>query len=91
MPMPPLTSPQSLLHAGLLLGQLSIALIIFFFIKFFTFGEPPSADDRSLRLNSLRRARTLAHQQSIKQLWTHSNSISLFLRNKDSRSLIRKG
>ncbi|KAH8727713.1 hypothetical protein GQ44DRAFT_702863 [Phaeosphaeriaceae sp. PMI808] len=76
---------------GFLLGQLSIALLIFFFIKFFIFGEPPSADDRSLHLNSLRRARTLAHQQSIKQLRTRSNSISLSLRHKDSRSIIRKG
>ncbi|KAH7074471.1 maintenance of mitochondrial morphology protein 1 [Paraphoma chrysanthemicola] len=76
---------------GFLLGQLSIALLIFFFIKFFIFGEPPSADDRSVHLNSLRRARTLAHQQSIKQLRTRSNSISLSLRHKDSRSIIRKG
>jgi maintenance of morphology protein 1 len=44
-----------------------------------------------LHLNSLRRARTLAHQQSIKQLRTRSNSISLSLRHKDSRSIIRKG
>lgn len=65
--------------------------MIFFFIKFFIFGEPPSADDRSLHLNSLRRARTLAHQQSIKQLRARSNSISLSLRHKDSRSIIRKG
>ncbi|KAH7378452.1 hypothetical protein DE146DRAFT_320223 [Phaeosphaeria sp. MPI-PUGE-AT-0046c] len=76
---------------GFLVGQLSIALLIFFFIKFFIFGEPPSADDRSLHLNSLRRARTLAHQQSLKQLRTRSNSISLSLRHKDSRSIIRKG
>jgi len=76
---------------GFLLGQLSIAILIFCFIKFFIFGEPPSADDRSLHLNSLRRARTLAHQQSLKQLRTRSNSISLSLRHKDSRSIIRKG
>ncbi|KAL5114120.1 ERMES complex subunit mmm1 [Pleosporales sp. CAS-2024a] len=76
---------------GFLLGQLSIALLIFCFIKFFIFGEPPSADDRSLHLNSLRRARTLAHQQSLKQLRTRANSISLSLRHKDSRSIIRKG
>lgn len=86
------TPPSSLSFTqGFLLGQLSIALLIFFFIKFFIFGEPPSADDRSLHLNSLRRARTLAHQQSIKQLRTRSNSISLSLRHKDSRSIIRKG
>lgn len=76
---------------GFLLGQLSIALLIFFFIKFFIFGEPPSADDRALHLNSLRRARTLAHQQSIKTLRTRANSTSLSLRHKPSRSIIRKG
>ncbi|EOA89114.1 ERMES complex subunit mmm1 [Exserohilum turcicum] len=76
---------------GFLLGQLSIALLIFFFIKFFIFGEPPSADDRALHLNSLRRARTLAHQQSYKQLRAGANSTSLSLRHKPSRSIIRKG
>ncbi|KAF1933750.1 uncharacterized protein M421DRAFT_416099 [Didymella exigua CBS 183.55] len=61
---------------GFLLGQCSIALIIFCFIKFFIFGEPPSADDRALHLSSLRRARTLAHQQSLHALKqrTRSNS-----------------
>ncbi|KAF1915667.1 hypothetical protein BDU57DRAFT_477661 [Ampelomyces quisqualis] len=90
----PVSAPQGSslsFTQGFLLGQLSIAILIFCFIKFFIFGEPPSADDRSLHLNSLRRARTLAHQQSIKQLRTRSNSISLSLRHKDSRSVIRKG
>ncbi|CAN9375866.1 hypothetical protein CC77DRAFT_990484 [Alternaria alternata] len=76
---------------GFLLGQLSIAILMFCFIKFFIFGEPPSADDRALHLNSLRRARTLAHQQSYKQLRTRANSTSLSLRHKPSRSIIRKG
>ncbi|CAA9957986.1 hypothetical protein CFE70_001544 [Pyrenophora teres f. teres 0-1] len=76
---------------GFLLGQLSIAILIFCFIKFFIFGEPPSADDRALHLNSLRRARTLAHQQSYKQLQTRANSTSLSLRHKPSTSIIRKG
>jgi maintenance of morphology protein 1 len=76
-----------------LLGQFSIALIIFFFIKFFIFGEPPSADDRALHLNSLRRARTLAHQQSLHSLKqrTRSNSTTTpALRHKHSRSIIKK-
>ncbi|CAO2649265.1 Nn.00g066500.m01.CDS01 [Neocucurbitaria sp. VM-36] len=76
---------------GFLLGQLSIALLIFCFIKFFIFGDPPSADDRALHLNSLRRSRTLAHQQSIKTLRTRANSTSLSLRHQPSRSIIRKG
>jgi maintenance of morphology protein 1 len=79
---------------GFLLGQFSIALIMFFFIKFFIFGEPPSADDRALHLNSLRRARTLAHQQSLHSLKqrTRSNSTTTpALRHKHSRSIIKKG
>ncbi|KAF2012493.1 hypothetical protein BU24DRAFT_425141 [Aaosphaeria arxii CBS 175.79] len=71
---------------GFLVGQLSIALLIFFFIKFFIFGEPPSADDRALHLSSLRRARTLAHQRS---LHLRSNSTSNPLRPKPSINIIR--
>lgn len=74
---------------GFLLGQLSIALIIFVFIKFFIFGELPSADDRALNLASLRRARTLAHQNSIHHR-TRSNSTSNPLRSKSSRNVIRE-
>ena len=69
-------------------------MIIFFFIKFFIFGEPPSADDRALHLNSLRRARILAHQQSLHSLKqrTRSNSTTTpALRHKHSRSIIKKG
>ncbi|KAF2463733.1 uncharacterized protein BDR25DRAFT_297594 [Lindgomyces ingoldianus] len=73
---------------GFLLGQVSIALLIIFFIKFFIFGEPPSADDRALHLSSLRRARTLAHQTSLHQR-TGSNSTTNPLRHKHSRSIIR--
>ncbi|KAF1957565.1 hypothetical protein CC80DRAFT_470942 [Byssothecium circinans] len=81
---------------GFLLGQLSIALLIFCFIKFFIFGEPPSADDRALHLSSLRRARTLAHQTSLRQLHqrTRSNSTNnpfnaAPLNQKGPRSVIR--
>ncbi|KAF2254106.1 hypothetical protein BU26DRAFT_451323 [Trematosphaeria pertusa] len=73
---------------GLLLGQLSVVLLIFFFIKFFIFGEPPSADERALHLSSLRRARTLAHQNSLHQR-TRSNSTTNPLSHKHSRSIIR--
>lgn len=71
---------------GFLLGQLSIVLLIFFFIKFFIFGELPSADERALHLSSLRRARTLAHQRSRS---LSSNIHTHPLRHKGSRSVIR--
>lgn len=91
---PSLTHCRLSFTQGFLLGQFSIALIIFFFIKFFIFGEPPSADDRALHLSSLRRARTLAHQQSLHSLKqrTRSNSTTTpALRHKHSRSIIKKG
>ncbi|KAF2142987.1 uncharacterized protein K452DRAFT_195107, partial [Aplosporella prunicola CBS 121167] len=49
---------------GFLLGQLSITLLIFFFIKFFIFGEPPPADVRHSTRARLRRQRTLSHQHA---------------------------
>ncbi|KAF2653726.1 hypothetical protein K491DRAFT_661463 [Lophiostoma macrostomum CBS 122681] len=92
----PLSTPQPVSQGsslsftqGFLLGQLSIALLIFFFIKFFIFGEPPSADERALHLSSLRRARTLAHQQQSLHSRTRSNSTTNPLRPKSSRNIIR--
>lgn len=87
---PPQTDQNRLSFTqGFLLGQLSIALILFFFIKFFIFGELPSADDRALHLSSLRRARTLAHQNTLHQR-TRSNSTTNPLRPKSSRNVIRE-
>lgn len=50
-----------------------------FFIKFFIFGETPSADERALHLASLRRQRTLAHQAA--QARQRSSSLPSSLRN----------
>lgn len=50
---------------GFLLGQLSVTLLIFFFIKFFIFGEPPPADVRHATRAAERRERTLAHQRTL--------------------------
>lgn len=50
---------------GFLLGQLSVTLLIFFFIKFFIFGEPPPADERHATRATERRERTLAHQRTL--------------------------
>lgn len=88
-PRPRPHTPRLSFTQGFLLGQLSIALILFVFIKFFIFGELPSADDRALHLNSLRRARTLAHQSSSLHQRTRSNSTTNPLRPKSSRPVIR--
>ncbi|KAH6622132.1 hypothetical protein C7974DRAFT_425849 [Boeremia exigua] len=96
-PAPPSGASSLSFTQGFLVGQFSIALLIFCFIKFFIFGEPPSADDRALHLSSLRRARTLAHQQSRQHLQqqqqrTRSNSTTTpALRRQPSRSVITKG
>ncbi|GAB7355286.1 hypothetical protein MBLNU459_g5826t1 [Dothideomycetes sp. NU459] len=52
---------------GFLLGQLILALILFGFIKFFIFGEPPSADSRAATRAALRRQRTLSHSSSLRR------------------------
>ncbi|KAF2866538.1 hypothetical protein BDV95DRAFT_631693 [Massariosphaeria phaeospora] len=88
-PAQPVTQGSSLSFTqGFLVGQLSIALLIFCFIKFFIFGEPPSADERALHLASLRRARTLAHQNSLHHR-TRSHPSTNPLHHKQSRSTIR--
>ncbi|KAF2114782.1 hypothetical protein BDV96DRAFT_546733 [Lophiotrema nucula] len=90
-PVPSVSQGSSLSFTqGFLLGQLSIALLIFCFIKFFIFGEPPSADDRALHLSSLRRARTLASRSQSLHTRTRSNSTTHPLRHKHSRSVIRE-
>ncbi|TVY49507.1 Maintenance of mitochondrial morphology protein [Lachnellula occidentalis] len=50
---------------GLLLGQLSIAILIGAFIKFFIFGDPPSPDVTAALRATERRSRTLAHKRSL--------------------------
>lgn len=49
---------------GFLLGQLSIVLLFGIFIKFFIFGDAPSADATASRRISARRQRTLARKGS---------------------------
>lgn len=53
---------------GLLLGQLSIVILIGAFIKFFIFGDPPSADVTAALRATERRSRTLAHKRSLLSL-----------------------
>ena len=49
---------------GFLLGQLSIVVLIGAFIKYFVFGELPSADSTAAARAAVRRQRTLAHKRS---------------------------
>lgn len=52
---------------GFVLGQLTLALILIFLIKFFIFGEPPTADSRAATRAALRRQRTLSHTSSLRR------------------------
>ncbi|KAF1985905.1 hypothetical protein K402DRAFT_394154 [Aulographum hederae CBS 113979] len=77
---PPQTTPQTSslsFTQGFLLGQLSIALLIFFFIKFFIFGEPPSSDVRAASFADIRRQRTLSHARALARQHARSGSASL--------------
>ncbi|PMD58869.1 uncharacterized protein K444DRAFT_653158 [Hyaloscypha bicolor E] len=67
---PPLPKPESSLSftQGLLLGQLSVVLLLGAFIKFFIFGDPPSADVTASLRATERRSRTLAHKRSLLSL-----------------------
>lgn len=50
--------------SGFIFGQLTLALILFCFIKFFIFGEAPSPDERAESRAAARRQRTLSHSQA---------------------------
>ncbi|TKA82410.1 Maintenance of mitochondrial morphology protein 1 [Cryomyces minteri] len=50
---------------GVLVGQLILAAIIFFFIKFFIFGEAPHPDIRAAERAAVRRQRTLHHHRTL--------------------------
>ncbi|KAF3059939.1 Maintenance of mitochondrial morphology protein 1 [Daldinia childiae] len=50
---------------GLIVGQISVVLLLAAFIKFFIFGEAPSAEITASTRAAERRSRTLAHRQSI--------------------------
>ncbi|KAL2202541.1 mitochondrial outer membrane protein MMM1 [Sarocladium strictum] len=75
---------------GLIVGQLSVVLILAAFIKFFIFGDPPSADvSASLRATE-RRSRTLAHKQSLLTLRSAEGRRGQTLNRKKS-TVLRNG
>ncbi|CAN8096875.1 unnamed protein product [Discula destructiva] len=57
---------------GFILGQISVVLLIAAFIKFFIFGDPPSAEVTASTRATERRSRTLAHKKSLLSLRTPS-------------------
>nr|POE65267.1 maintenance of mitochondrial morphology protein 1 [Quercus suber] len=67
--------------SGFLLGQLTLALILFCFIKFFIFGEAPSPDERASTRAAARRQRTLSH--------TRHRTLSSALRPRPSSAVLK--
>ncbi|GAB7360088.1 hypothetical protein MBLNU230_g7852t1 [Neophaeotheca triangularis] len=67
--------------SGFLIGQLTLALILFVFIKFFIFGEAPSADERASSRAASRRQRTLSH--------TRQRALSSSLRPRPSSAFLK--
>ncbi|PHH77591.1 hypothetical protein CDD82_3453 [Ophiocordyceps australis] len=72
---PTSSEPTFSFTQGLILGQLSVVVILAAFIKFFIFGDPPSADATASVRASERRARTLAHKQSLLSLGRKKSSV----------------
>lgn len=66
---------------GFLIGQLTLAAILFVFIKFFIFGEAPSSDERATVRAAARRQRTLSH--------TRQRTLSMALRPRPSVPILR--
>ena len=81
-------SSQSLSFTqGLILGQLSVVLVLAAFIKFFIFGEAPSADVTASLRATERRSRTLAHKRSLLSLRSSNDRQDKALSRKKSTVL----
>ncbi|KAI1420580.1 hypothetical protein F5Y12DRAFT_772364 [Xylaria sp. FL1777] len=74
---------------GLVVGQLSVVLLLAAFIKFFIFGDPPSAEVRASIRATERRSRTLAHRQSLLSLRTPNTRQPQPALNKKKPSVLR--
>lgn len=81
---------------GFILGQISVVLLIAAFIKFFIFGDPPSAEVTASIRATERRSRTLAHKKSLLSLRTAGRPSSRQREqqptlNKKKSSILRSG
>ncbi|EWZ38311.1 maintenance-mitochondrial morphology protein 1 [Fusarium oxysporum f. sp. raphani 54005] len=70
---PRLIEPTLSFTQGLIVGQLSVVLVLAAFIKFFIFGDPPSADVTASLRATERRSRTLAHKRSLLSIRSPAN------------------
>ncbi|KAI7301537.1 hypothetical protein KC315_g16578, partial [Hortaea werneckii] len=85
---PSSSSSSSGFATGFLLGQLTLAFILFIFIKFFIFGDAPSPDELHLQRSAARRQRTLSHANSLQHATT-STTIAGPARQRTLSSALR--
>ncbi|EHA54068.1 ERMES complex subunit mmm1 [Pyricularia oryzae] len=80
---------------GLIVGQISVVFLIAAFIKFFIFGDPPSAEETASLRASERRSRTLAHKKSLLSLRTSNqrpgSQQQQSVLNRKKSSILRSG
>ncbi|OTA15245.1 hypothetical protein BTJ68_15536 [Hortaea werneckii EXF-2000] len=83
---PSSSSSSSGFATGFLLGQLTLALILFFFIKFFIFGDAPSPDELHLQRSAAR-----ANQATSTSIATPSRqrALSSALRPRPSSAVLK--
>ncbi|KAI6809049.1 hypothetical protein KC340_g18262 [Hortaea werneckii] len=86
---PSSSSSSSGFATGFLLGQLTLAFILFIFIKFFIFGDAPSPDELHLQRSAARRQRTLSHANTLQQATTTSTTIATPARQRTLSSALR--
>lgn len=67
---------------------MTLALILFFFIKFFIFGDAPSPDILHLQRSAARRQRTLSHNANSLQQ-TRQRTLSSALRPRPSSAVLK--
>ncbi|ORY69486.1 uncharacterized protein BCR38DRAFT_419272 [Pseudomassariella vexata] len=74
---------------GFIVGQISIVLLIAAFIKFFIFGDRPSAEITASLRATERQSNTLAHKQSLLTLRTDNPRQAHPTLNKKKSSILR--
>ncbi|KAL1895750.1 ERMES complex subunit mmm1 [Ceratocystis pirilliformis] len=88
----PVARPEPTLSftQGLIVGQLSVVIVLAAFIRFFIFGDAPSAEETAAQRATERRSRTLAHKNSLLRLRSsnrgHSSQPTL---NRKKSSVLR--
>ncbi|TKA28941.1 Maintenance of mitochondrial morphology protein 1 [Salinomyces thailandicus] len=82
------SSSSSGFATGFLLGQLTLAFILFCFIKFFIFGDAPSPELLHTQRAAARRQRTLSHTNNLRTQ-QRQRTLSSALRPRPSSAVLK--